>query len=41
MAKKLKRFESVNTLMKYLKPYRRGFIISIVMLVAIDYGEEA
>ena len=33
MAKKLKRFESVNTLMKYLKPYRRGFIISIVMLV--------
>ncbi len=33
MAKKLKRFKSVNTLMKYLKPYRRGFIISIVMLV--------
>lgn len=33
MAKKFKRFESVNTLMKYLKPYRRGFIISIVMLV--------
>ena len=33
MAKKLKRFESVNTLMKYLKPYRRGFIISIIMLV--------
>lgn len=33
MAKKLKRFESINTLLKYLKPYRRGFIISIVMLV--------
>ena len=33
MAKKFKRFESINTLMKYLKPYRRGFIISIVMLV--------
>lgn len=33
MAKKFKRFESINTLLKYLKPYRRGFIISIVMLV--------
>lgn len=33
MAKKLKRFESINTLLKYLRPYRRGFIISIVMLV--------
>ena len=33
MAKKFKRFESINTLMKYLRPYRRGFIISIVMLV--------
>ena len=33
MAKKLKRFKSINTLLKYLKPYRRGFIISIVMLV--------
>lgn len=33
MAKKFKRFESINTLLEYLKPYRRGFIISIVMLV--------
>lgn len=33
MAKKFKRFESINTLLKYLRPYRRGFIISIVMLV--------
>ena len=33
MAKKFKRFESINTLLKYLKPYRHGFIISIVMLV--------
>ena len=33
MAKKVKRFESINTLLKYLRPYRRGFIISIVMLV--------
>lgn len=33
MKKKFKRFESINTLIKYLKPYKRGFIISIVMLI--------